>query len=116
MRFLGRHDDPGKCVDVYTYARLANESNRFANVLERLGTSPGESVFVLDGHEPLGRRVTGGSADDTHLDERQLAPRHPVDDTDAAAGEAGVHGEDAHGIPPGGGRSGGNRTGVREPR
>jgi acetyl-CoA synthetase len=52
MRFLGRHDDPGKCRDVYTYARLANESNRFANVLECLGTSPGESVFVLAGRIP----------------------------------------------------------------
>jgi acetyl-CoA synthetase len=35
-----------------TYAELAIATNRFANVLERLGVAPGERVFVLAGRIP----------------------------------------------------------------
>jgi acetyl-CoA synthetase len=43
LRWLGRH---GEERDV-TYAELARESRRFANVLARLGVRAGERVFVL---------------------------------------------------------------------
>ncbi len=36
----------------FTYASLALESNRFANVLESLGVSPGDLVFSLSGRLP----------------------------------------------------------------
>jgi acetyl-CoA synthetase len=35
-----------------TYAQLAEESNRFANLLERLGVQPGDRVFLLLGRVP----------------------------------------------------------------
>ena len=43
MRWIGRH---GERRDI-TYAELARESNRFANVLRSLGVGAGERVFVL---------------------------------------------------------------------
>jgi acetyl-CoA synthetase len=48
MRWLGRE---GKVLD-FTYADLKERSNRFANVLRRLGVGKGERVFVLAGRIP----------------------------------------------------------------
>ena len=36
----------------FSYELLARESNRFANVLERLGVAPGDLVFTLSGRLP----------------------------------------------------------------
>ena len=52
IRFLNRDHAPDETGETYTYARLATESSRFANVLERLGTKPGEAVFLLAGRVP----------------------------------------------------------------
>ena len=52
IRFLSRNDGPDQTGQTYTYARLAAESNRFANVLEGLGTKSGEAVFLLAGRVP----------------------------------------------------------------
>ena len=52
IRFLDRDNAPDETGETYTYARLATESSRFANVLERLGTQPGEAVFLLAGRVP----------------------------------------------------------------
>ena len=47
MRFLKRSDSPATIGDLYTYRRLASESNRFANVLAALAVQRGQTVFVL---------------------------------------------------------------------
>ena len=47
MRFLSRTDPPETIGDLYSYRRLAEESNRFANVLAGLGVRPGETLFAL---------------------------------------------------------------------
>jgi len=52
IRFLNRDNAPDETGETYTYARLATESSRFAKVLERLGTKPGEAVFLLAGRVP----------------------------------------------------------------
>ena len=48
LRYL---DKKGVTRDV-TYAELARETDRFANVLRALGVEPGERVFVLAGRIP----------------------------------------------------------------
>ena len=48
LRFLS---ESGPSCD-FTYASLALESNRFANVLESLGVLPGDLVFTLSGRLP----------------------------------------------------------------
>jgi acetyl-CoA synthetase len=48
LRILGRHGD----ARVLTYAQLARETDRFANVLSALGVRRGERVFVLAGRVP----------------------------------------------------------------
>jgi acetyl-CoA synthetase len=48
LRWLGRR---GQVRD-FTYAELARETNRFANVLRRLGLKKGERVFLLTGRIP----------------------------------------------------------------
>jgi acetyl-CoA synthetase len=48
IRWLGR----GGEVRDFTYAELRTSTNRFANVLRRLGIGPGERVFVLCGRIP----------------------------------------------------------------
>ena len=48
LRFLRRD---GR-VEELTFARLRSETNRFANVLRRLGVGPGERVFLLLGRVP----------------------------------------------------------------
>ena len=48
LRWLGRN---GEHQD-YTYAELRDLTNRFANVLQRLGVGPGDRVFVLAGRIP----------------------------------------------------------------
>jgi acetyl-CoA synthetase len=48
LRFLTRD---GTTVDM-TYTQLAEQTNRFANVLIELGVQPGEAVFVLSGRTP----------------------------------------------------------------
>ncbi|MCP6755928.1 AMP-binding protein, partial [Klebsiella pneumoniae] len=45
LRLLDRR---GGRIDL-TYAELSEATNRFANVLARLGVEPGERVFVLSG-------------------------------------------------------------------
>ena len=45
---VGRHGE----VSEVTYARLAELTNRFANVLRGLGVGPGERVFSLMGRQP----------------------------------------------------------------
>jgi acetyl-CoA synthetase len=47
MRFLSRSDFPEAAGELYSYRRLARESNRFANVLAGLSVDPGQRVFVL---------------------------------------------------------------------
>jgi acetyl-CoA synthetase len=48
LRWLSK---PGRQRD-FSYAELAEQSSRFANVLHRLGLNPGESVFALLGRIP----------------------------------------------------------------
>ena len=48
LRFLAR--DGG--VEDWTYAELKRATNRFANVLKRLGVAKGERVFALSGRVP----------------------------------------------------------------
>jgi acetyl-CoA synthetase len=48
LRFLGKRGD----VRDFTYAQLQSQTNRFANVLNRLGVGRGERVFVLAGRIP----------------------------------------------------------------
>jgi acetyl-CoA synthetase len=48
LRFLGKRG----AVRDFTYADLARETNRFANVLRRLGLEKGERVFLLAGRIP----------------------------------------------------------------
>jgi acetyl-CoA synthetase len=48
LRWLGKR---GETVD-YTYASLAELTNRFANVLRSLGVGPGERVYALAGRIP----------------------------------------------------------------
>lgn len=48
VRWLGRD---GTTLD-FTYGDLKEQSNRFANVLGRLGVGPGDRVFVLAGRIP----------------------------------------------------------------
>ena len=48
LRWLGKH---GTRVD-HTYLELAEQSRRFANVLEGLGIGPGDRVFTLLGRIP----------------------------------------------------------------
>ncbi len=48
IRWLGKS---GETRD-YTFADLRNLSNRFANVLQRLGVTRGERVYVLAGRTP----------------------------------------------------------------
>ncbi|MGV3720417.1 MAG: acetate--CoA ligase [Actinomycetota bacterium] len=48
LRWLGKQGQ----VEDFTYARLARETNRFANVLARLGVAPSDRVFVLAGRVP----------------------------------------------------------------
>jgi acetyl-CoA synthetase len=48
LRWLGKR---GEIVD-YTYARLAEVTSRFANVLRGLGVGPGERVYALAGRIP----------------------------------------------------------------
>jgi acetyl-CoA synthetase len=48
LRWLGRH---GEQRDL-TYADMAQQSSRFANVLRELGVQPGEAVFALLGRIP----------------------------------------------------------------
>jgi acetyl-CoA synthetase len=52
FRFLAKGDPPDAAGDVYTYQRLAVETNRFAHALRSLGVWPGEAVFVLAGRVP----------------------------------------------------------------
>jgi acetyl-CoA synthetase len=48
LRWLGRKGQ----IRVLTYRELAEETNRFANALRRLGVQPGERVFLLLGRIP----------------------------------------------------------------
>jgi acetyl-CoA synthetase len=48
MRWLGKN---GEILD-YTYGKLDELSNRFANVLQRLGVTKGDRVYVLAGRIP----------------------------------------------------------------
>ncbi|MFN3982664.1 MAG: AMP-binding protein, partial [Caldilinea sp.] len=48
LRWLGKDG----AVQDFTYADLAEQSNRFANVLRRLGIGKGDRVFVLAGRIP----------------------------------------------------------------
>jgi acetyl-CoA synthetase len=48
LRFVGKTD----AVRELTYSMLAEETNRFANVLRRLGIGKGDRVFVLAGRIP----------------------------------------------------------------
>jgi acetyl-CoA synthetase len=48
FRFVRRNGD----IDELSYAELARQSNRFANVLANLGVQPGERVFTLAGRVP----------------------------------------------------------------
>lgn len=48
LRWLGKTGD----TEDFTYARLCEETNRFANVLIGLGVSPGDRVYVLAGRIP----------------------------------------------------------------
>jgi len=48
LRWIGRHGE----VRDFTYAELQALTNRFANVLRRLGLQKGERVFVLAGRIP----------------------------------------------------------------
>ncbi|HNB25585.1 MAG TPA: acetate--CoA ligase [Alphaproteobacteria bacterium] len=48
LRWLGKD---GRTED-YTYARLHDETSRFANLLAKLGVKPGERVFTLLGRQP----------------------------------------------------------------
>lgn len=52
FRFLAKSDPPDAAGDVYTYRRLAVETNRFAHALRALGVWPGETVFLLSGRIP----------------------------------------------------------------
>ena len=48
LRWLGKKGE----VEDFTYARLAELTNRFANALEALGVKPGDRVYVLAGRIP----------------------------------------------------------------
>ena len=48
LRWLDRHDE----VHEFTYAELAERTNRFANLLDGLGVRPGDRVFTLLGRVP----------------------------------------------------------------
>ncbi|MBL8709663.1 MAG: acetate--CoA ligase [Rhodospirillaceae bacterium] len=48
LRWIGKDDR----VRDFTYADLRGASNRFANLLRRLGVKPGEAVFTLLGRQP----------------------------------------------------------------
>jgi acetyl-CoA synthetase len=48
LRWLGKQGE----IRDYTYAQLRDLTNRFANVLHRLGVAQGERVFVLAGRIP----------------------------------------------------------------
>ncbi len=48
LRWIGKTGD----VLDFSYARLQTESNRFANVLQRLGVGKGDRVYVLTGRIP----------------------------------------------------------------
>ena len=48
LRWLGKD---GRTED-YTYARLRDETSRFASLLAKLGVKPGERVFTLLGRQP----------------------------------------------------------------
>lgn len=48
LRWLSKHNE----VLDFTYADLRAQTNRFANVLQRLGVSKGERVFLLAGRIP----------------------------------------------------------------
>lgn len=48
VRWLGRSGE----MEDYTYRRLKALSNRFANVLRRLGVAPGDRVYALAGRIP----------------------------------------------------------------
>jgi len=48
LRWLGKNGE----VQDYTYAELRDFTNRFANVLQRLGVGQGDRVFVLAGRIP----------------------------------------------------------------
>lgn len=52
IRFLRRGDAPDGSGEQYTYARLADETARFAAMLAALGVEPGDRVFVLAGRVP----------------------------------------------------------------
>ncbi len=52
LRFIGRdHGDVDEPVDI-TYARLARQTNRFADAMRRRGFGPGTSVATLAGRVP----------------------------------------------------------------
>lgn len=48
LRWLGKHDQ----AEVYTYSRLRELTNRFANVLKGMGIGKGDRVFSLTGRIP----------------------------------------------------------------
>lgn len=48
IRWLGKNGT----VEDYSYGRLSEQTNRFANVLQRLGVGKGDRVFVLAGRIP----------------------------------------------------------------
>jgi len=48
LRWLGKRGE----IRDFTYADLRAQTNRFANVLKRLGISAGERVFMLTGRSP----------------------------------------------------------------
>jgi acetyl-CoA synthetase len=48
LRWLGRHDE----IEDYTYGRLRELTNRFANVLAGLGVARGDRVYALAGRRP----------------------------------------------------------------
>jgi len=48
IRWLGRDG----AIEEYSFRRLSQLSNRFANVLAKLGVSPGERVYALTGRIP----------------------------------------------------------------
>jgi acetyl-CoA synthetase len=52
LRFLAKSDAPGAAGDLYTFRRLAAETNRFAHALRSLAVRPGETVVVLAGRVP----------------------------------------------------------------
>jgi acetyl-CoA synthetase len=48
LRWLGRHGE----VEDYSYGRLQELTNRFANALAGLGVAPGDRVYALAGRRP----------------------------------------------------------------